>query len=191
MGLFSIDKNTRRYRQPEPTLLAAYGRLHQDYPQAEPATVAAYRDEAVLLAGLLLTQLKQKQLVIKSLAEPFKRHPDYAVFASLPGAGPCLGPGLLAKFGGDRARFPTAANVQALAGTYPTTEASGKRRQVKFQHTCDHEFRQIAVQWAKASLRESIWAASYWEQFQPKCHSLSLAYRCLANRWLAVARIGY
>lgn len=172
-------------------MLAAYGRLHQDYPQAEPATVAAYRDEAVLLAGLLLTQLKQKPLVIKSLAEPFKRHPDYAVFASLPGAGPCLGPGLLAKFGGDRARFPTAANVQALAGTYPTTEASGKRRQVKFQHTCDHEFRQIAVQWAKASLRESIWAASYWEQFQPKCHSLSLAYRCLANRWLAVARIGY
>ena len=140
-----------------------------------------------MLAGILLAQLEHKQTVLHSLAEPFAQHPDHVIFESLPGTGEYLGPALLAKFGDDRARFPTAASVQALAGTCPVTEASGKRRQVTFRHACDHEFRQIVVQWAKASLSQSVWAASYWEQLQTHCHSTSHAYRCLANRWLAVA----
>jgi transposase len=184
---FKAFLRARQYRQPEQTLLAAYARLHAPYPEADPATIAAYRDEAVLLAGILLAQLKHKQTILQSLAVPFAQHPDQVIFASLPGTGPYLGPALLAKFGDDRARFPTAASVQALAGTCPVTEASGKRRQVKFRHACDHEFRQIVVQWAKASLGQSVWAASYWEQLWPRCHSTSHAYRCLANRWLAVA----
>lgn len=184
---FKAFLRARRYRQPEPNLLAAYARLRKPYPVADPATTAAYCDEAVLLAGSLLAQLEHKQTVLHSLAEPFAQHPDRAVFESLPGTGPYLAPALLAKFGDDRARFPTAANLQALAGTCPVTEASGKRRQVKFRHACDHEFRQIAVQWARASLRQSVWAATYWEQLQPRCRNTSHAYRCLANRWLAVA----
>ena len=48
--------------------------------------------------------------------------PDAFIFDSLPGAGEILAPDLLVKFGDDRRRFPSAASVQALAGTCPVTE---------------------------------------------------------------------
>jgi transposase len=98
-----------------------------------------------------------------------------------------LAPSLLAKFGDDRERFPTARSVQALAGTCPVTEQSGKKRVVKFRHSCDKAFRQIAQQWARSSLRRSAWALVYWEQVMARVSHENDAYRRLANRWLAIA----
>ena len=98
-----------------------------------------------------------------------------------------LAPALLTKFGDDRQRFSQPASVQALAGTCPVTAASGKRRVVKFRRACDREFRNIAQQWAISSKPKSLWASIYWEQVRPHCNSDSHAYRCLANRWLAIA----
>ena len=37
------------------------------------------------------------------------------------------------------------------------------------------------------SLEQSVWANTYFEQMRPQCDSQSHAYRCLANRWLAIA----
>ena len=48
-------------------------------------------------------------------------------------------------------------------------------------------FRDIVQKWAKASLSTSLWAISYWKRVRPRCSSDSHAYRCLANRWLAIA----
>jgi transposase len=98
-----------------------------------------------------------------------------------------LAPGLLVKFGDDRARFPAPGSVQALAGTCPVTEKSGKRKVIKFRRSCDREFRHITQQWAMHSLDQSVWANAYYRQILPRCHSKSHAYRCLANRWLAIA----
>lgn len=66
-----------------------------------------------------------------------------------------LAPALLAKFGDDRARFPTPASVQALAGTCPVTDQSGKRKVIKFRRACDREFRWIVQQraWRSKPLR--------------------------------------
>jgi transposase len=105
----------------------------------------------------------------------------------LPGAGKLLAPALLTKFGDDRQRFPTPAAVQALAGTCPVTEQSGKRKVIKFRRACDHEFRQIVQQWARCSLAESVWANAYWQQVRPRVGSDNHAYRCLGNRWIAIA----
>jgi transposase len=176
-----------RYRQPETVLSAAYARLQAAYPQATPTTVAAYQDEAVWLAEHLLATLTHKQHEIARLQVIFEQHPDQKLFASLPGAGALLAPSLLAKFGDHRDRFPHASNLQCLAGTCPVTEQSGKGRRVRFRQACDHEFRQIAQQWAKESIAQSSWAATYWHQVRQHSHSNSHAYRCLANRWLAIA----
>ena len=93
---------------------------------------------------------------------------------------------MLVKFGDHRDRFPTPASVQALAGTCPVTEWSGKRRIVKFRRGCDKEFRRISQQFAKASAKKSGWVAAYLHQVRPRCASDSHAYRCLVNRWLAI-----
>lgn len=176
-----------RYRQPDVVLSAAYARLRADYPVASATTVAAYRDEAVWLAQHLLTTHEQKKCELAQLQVLFQQHPDQALFASFPGTGDLLAPALLAKFGDDRERFPDPASVQCLAGTCPVTEQSGKSRRVRFRKACDHEFRQIAQQWAKASISQSSWAATYWHRVREHARSNNHAYRCLANRWLAIA----
>lgn len=122
----------------------------------------------------------------KELSELFVQHPDYEIFDSLPGAGTLLAPGLLVKLGDDWQRFPTPGSVQALAGTCPVTEQSGKRKFVKFRKACDREFRYIAQQWAHHSKDESVWAYAYYQQVLARSGSKSHACRCLANRWLAI-----
>jgi transposase len=176
-----------RYRQPDAVLSAAYARLQAAYPVASATTVAAYWEEAVWLAQHLLATLEHKKRESVRLQELFQQHPDHELFASLPGTGDFLAPALLAKFGDDREHFPDPNSVQCLAGTWPVTEQSGKGRRVHFRQACDHEFRQIAQQWARASIAQSSWASTYWHNVRVHARSNSHAYRCLANRWLAIA----
>jgi transposase len=168
-------------------LPACFARLQQLYPAADEETVLVFQDEAVQLASLLRNQVQAKCAAIRRLQELFWQHPDAAIFASLPGAGDLLAPALLAKFGDDRERHPSAASIQALAGTCPVTVSSGKRHIIRFRKACDREFRRLVQHWAIESVSESVWASAYWHQIRPRCGSDSHAYRCLANRWLAIA----
>jgi len=183
---FKTFAQTHRYSHTR-RLTACFARLQDPWPQALPETVQVYQDEAVLLASFLLTTVQAKKKSLRELQTLFLQHPDAPTFQSLPGVGEFLGPALLAKFGEDRQRFPTPGSLQALAGTCPVTDWSGKRKKIKFRRACDREFRNIAQQWARSSLRFSAWAAGYWAQTRPRCDSNSHAYRCLANRWLAIA----
>jgi transposase len=184
---FGQFARAHRYRQSDTVLSAAYARLQAAYPVASATTVAAYREEAVWLAQHLLAAIEHKKCEMARLQELFQQHPEHELFASLPGTGDFLAPALLAKFGEDRERFPQPGSLQALAGTCPVTEQSGKGRRVHFRQACDHEFRQIAQQWAKASVAQSSWATTYWHSVREHSRSNSHAYRCLANRWLAIA----
>jgi transposase len=178
----------RSHHHTRPDCLAEYyAQLHSPQPEAAAEVVDMYQGQAVQLARELLATLEDKQQTLRELALCFKQHPDAPIFDSLPGTGKFLAPALLAKFGDDRQRFERPASLQALAGTCPVTEASGKRHRVHFRHACDREFRHIAQQWAKASLRQSPWAVAYYNQVYARCESANQAYRCLANRWLAIA----
>ena len=151
--------------------------------------ILVYQNEAKLLAHLLLENTRAKVKASTDLQHLYRQHPNYATFASLPGMGKLIGPGQLAKFGDDPQRFPHPSSVQALAGTCPVTSRSGKRRSVKFRRSCDKEWRHLCHQWAMALVHKSRSpiAMAYYERIRPHCHSNSHAYRCLANRWLAVA----
>jgi transposase len=175
----------RRY--PRRAMPRQYARMQRSYPEASAETVAVYADETTYLAQQLLELVRRKRALKREMDKQFRQHPDAPIFASLPGAGELLAPSLLAKFGDDRERFRTASSVQALAGTCPVTDQSGKKRVVKFRHSCDKAFRQIAQQWARSSLRRSAWAPVYWEQVRARVSHDNDAYRRLANRWLAIA----
>ena len=141
---------------------------------------------AVQTAEAALALVQAKSNALKELQGLFEQHSLAPIFASLPGAGAYLAPALLAKVGEDPARFPSPMSLQALAGTCPVTDTSGKRRRIFFRRSCDHEFRTIVQLWAKTSLSESPWAQMYFQQVRPRCKSNNHAYRCLANRWLTV-----
>ena len=175
----------RRY--PRWAIPKQYAITQRPYPEASLETVAVYAHETTYLARQLLELVRRKRALKRELDKQFQQHPDAPIFTSLPGAGELLAPSLLAKFGDDRERFPTASSVQALAGTCPVTDQSGKKRVVKFRYSCDKAFRQIAQQWARSSLRRSAWAPVYWEQVLARVGHENDAYRRLANRWLAIA----
>jgi transposase len=188
LSFAEFEAFARQHGYPQPKRLPErFAHLQLPHPEATSETVLVYRDEAVQLAALLLSTVRAKNTTLRELTMLFEQHPDHDVFSSLPGAGKFLAPALLAKFGDDRQRFLSPDGVQALAGTCPVTDTSGKRRVVKFRRACDREFRDIAQKWAITSKPESLWATLYWEQVRQHCNSDSHAYRCLANRWLAIA----
>jgi len=163
-----------------------YARLQERYAPVNPEDAIVHMDEITTLGKVLLNFVRMKKQTIKELYKLFEKHPDAHIFASLPGAGELLAPALLAQFGDDRKRFPDAKSVQMLAGTCPVTIASGKRKVVRYRMACDRQFRAIAIQQAKMSLQVSPWANAYFMQVLRRGKSISHAYRCLANRWLAI-----
>lgn len=177
----------QQHGYPQPRKLPGYfARLHTPQPAATAATLAAYQPEAQLLAGLLSQLLAAKSRELRSLDRLYQQHPDHPIFDSLPQAGVLISSGLLVKLGEDRARFPQASLVQALAGTCPITQQSGRSRRVSFRRACDRDFRYIVTQWARLTVNASPWATDYYQHIRPHCRSENHAYRCLANRWLAI-----
>lgn len=177
----------RKCHYPCPTQLASrFARLKQLFPRASTGIVQAYQDEAVFLSQQALLAVQIKVQTLRELSSLYRQHPDYPIYASLPQLGDFLGPAMLSMLGDDRQRFPTANTVQVQAGTAPTTQRSGKHTFVTFRRACDRNFQLFAQKWAKASLRSSVWANTYYHQILPHAHSESHALRCLANRWLAI-----
>ncbi len=176
----------RQHGYPTGKLPELYARLQSPKPEPDPAALQAYQEEIPFLARTLLPLVQHRLQLIREVKELFGQHPDHFIFESLPGAGDLLAPSLLVKFGDHRERFPSAAMAQALAGTCPYTKRSGKRRAILFRTACDHDFRRIAQQFAIESVKQSVWAATYWQEAYARCQSKSQAYRCLANRWLAI-----
>lgn len=182
---FAAFCRQHRYSHPD-RIPQRYAHLQQAAPQPTPTTIAAYQEQIPTLATLLLNFVQQKQQAIRRVQELFATHPDQEIFASLPGAGELLAPKLLVMFGDHRERFPTVAAIQTLAGACPVTVQSGKKKQVYFRRACNHEYRHTAQQFAITSVRQSAWAATYFNQAQARGLAENQAYRCLANRWLAV-----
>ncbi len=182
---FRVFAKSHHHKQPR-KLAKSFAQLQRLQPEAVSEVVHIYQQEAVTLATLLRGIVEAEKRTEKDLKTLFARHPDHEIFASLPGAGDLLAPGLLAKFGDDRERFPTAGSVQALAGTCPVTEKSGKRKVVKFRKACDREFRYIVTQWSLHSKDESVWANAYYRQVLARSGAKSHAQRCLGNRWLGI-----
>jgi hypothetical protein len=168
------------------TVSTCYARLRSPMPAVASPLIEAYQSEAVLLAGWLAASLAEKKREIKKLLELYEQHPDCFIFKSLPAAGSFIEPALLAKLGDHRSQFPTAAVLQAVAGSSPITRQSGKHRSVLFRKACDRELRFISHQWAEASVKYCDWAKTYFWEVYRRTRSKNCAYRCLANRWLAI-----
>ena len=106
------------------------GRIEQ-IATAQPLTTdPAIVDTLALAVQSYAAQLRPMLEAIHAfetqIAAVFADHPDQALFASFPGAGPVCAPRLAAAFGTDRTRWETAADVQAYVGIAPVTERSGK-----------------------------------------------------------------
>jgi transposase len=190
LSLNEFKTFAKQHNYPNPRNLAAcFQRLQDNPPSASPDVVALYRPQAQQLAHLLLETTRTRLMNLTELRKRYLQHPMHSIFDSLPGCGDLIGPALLAFFGDDPDRFPDAQSAQALAGTAPITERSGKLRFVRFRFACDKDWRYICQEWARVLIQHELSpiASAYYEQIRPHAHSRAHADRCLANRWLAVA----
>src|SRR4030095_13826711 len=117
-------------------------------PHVPSAAVIATRIAAIKHAVALTTEdgaLSPHHLPVQALGAQFRvtlqaiadfdtaitqraqAHPDFPLFAALPGAGAVFAPRLLVAFGEQRERFTSAAELQKYAGIAPVTERRGKK----------------------------------------------------------------
>ena len=141
----------------------------------------------VLRVQLICRQLQLVQQTLhqyeKQIAQTFTQHPDHAIFASFPGAGPVLGPRLLGSLGSQRERFEEAANLQRYTGVAPVTKQSGGKCHVHRRYLCPKFHRQSFHEYAKVSVLRSRWAAAYYLQQRTKGSHHHTAVRALAFKW--------
>jgi transposase len=158
------------------------------------AKAVAVTDEAGIIESfvrrvqLLCRQLQFVQEAIGSfdeeLARAYAAHPDHAIFASLPGAGPVLGPRLLTTLGSQRERFADgAAQLQRYTGIAPVTKKSGGSCHIHRRYLCPKFHRQSFHEYARESVLWSVWAAAYYLQQRTKGGSHHTAVRALAYKW--------
>jgi len=152
----------------------------------DEAVITPYRLQALVL----VEQLRVTLAAIKRFDEEIKRlanqHVDYALFSSLPGAGPSLAPRLLVAFGEQRERYSNAADLQKYAGVAPVTERSGKKCWVHWRWQCPTFLRQTFVEWAAQTINKSFWAGEYYRQQRAKGSTYQAAVRALAFKWIRI-----
>jgi transposase len=159
------------------------------------AAQALTRDSAIIEAGTLTAQMLAQQLKAlgpyitryeKEIAQLFDRHPHSASFHNLPGAGPTLGPRLLAAFGTDRERFQSASEAVTFFGVAPVTEESGKSRWIHFRWACPKCLRQSFHEFAGQSVRFCAWAGVYYQPQRARGKGRHAAVRALAYKWIRI-----
>lgn len=152
----------------------------------ETAVLASFVLRVQLLARELQAVVRTIAAFDEQIAAAYAAHPDRAIFASLPGAGPVLGPRLLASLGAERERFATAASVQCYTGIAPVTKRSGGSERIHRRYCCPKFQRQSFHEYAQESILWSRWAAAFYLQQREKGAPHHTAVRALAYKWQRV-----
>jgi transposase len=156
--------------------------------KAVPVTnQTALIESFVLRVQLICRQLQLVQQTVASyerqIAQAFAAHPDYPIFESFPGAGPVLGPRLLASLGSQRERFQTNGSLQCYTGVAPVTKKSGGSCRIHRRYLCPKFHRQSFHEYAKESILWSRWAAAFYLQQRTKGSPHHTTVRALAFKW--------
>jgi len=133
------------------------------------------------------------QLVTRTIAEydrliaqAFAEHSDAHIFASFPGAGPTLGPRLLAAVGSQRERYGSAQRLQCFSGIAPVLKQSGNSHYVHRRYRCSKFLRQSIHEYAGESIRHSTWARAFYSQQKSRGHKHHTIVRALAYKWIRI-----
>lgn len=152
----------------------------------DDAVIVPYRIQALILVEQLELMFKAISQFDEEIEKLACGHSDYALFRSLPGAGPSLAPRLLVAFGEQRERFKSAADMQKYSGIAPVTERSGKKHWVHWRLQCPTFMRQTFVEWAAQTINKSYWAGAYYRQQRDKGSTYQAAVRSLAFKWIRI-----
>jgi transposase len=160
--------------------------LH-DAPRGTTGPEAAARAQITLALVATLTSLRtQIKALEEEIADQLARHPDAAIFTSLPKSGTVRAARLLAEIGDARGRFPTPEALICLAGAAPSTKQSGNVKVVTFRWAVDKQLRGAVIDFAGDSHHTNPWAADLYQRARARHLDHPHATRVLARAWLHV-----
>ncbi len=163
----------------------------QQIREAKPAlgdqAVAQVQAEIVpVLAGLLRQLSLGLDELERKIAKVSAEHPDFSLFADLPGAGAALAPRLLAAFGSQRERYQSAKEISSFSGIAPVTQSSGKKHWVHIRKACPKFLRQSFHEWAGQTIRFCPWARAFYQLQRNRGKGHHAAVRALAAKWIRI-----
>lgn len=115
-----------------------------------------------------------------------KKHANYAVVASLPGASAKTHCRILAALGDHKSRYQDALALQAATGIAPITTQSGRLKVVSCRWASSKFLKQTFHEYAGLSIRKCPWAKAYYDMQIANGHSAQMAKRSLAFKWLRI-----
>lgn len=186
------DKTIRKFYT---SLGSRRTRLMNERLQLIRSATPLTKDEAIIKSSIITVRMLVRQLVClqesigeydMALAEMFKQHPDKDIFSSFPGVGDVLKSRLAAAFGTDRDRFEKAENIQEYSGIAPVTKRSGKTTIVHRRLACSKFLLQTFHEFARCSLKKSLWAKAFYEMQRGKGKGHHTAIRSLAFKWIRI-----
>ncbi|MDA8563679.1 IS110 family transposase [Mariniblastus sp.] len=138
---------------------------------------------AKALVSLIKVYTQQAREYDARIAKDVRQHADYSIFQSLPGASDLTHCRLIAAMGDDRARYESAKSLQTASGIAPLTTQSGKQRFVSSRWACTKFLKQTFHEFAGLSIKQSRWAAAYYQMLKDKGKTPQMAKRALAYKW--------
>lgn len=122
----------------------------------------------------------------QAIAELFSTQKEAPTIETLPGAGPAFAPRLYVAFARFGERTADAEAFASAVGVAPITDQSGKMRKVHRRLRCDKHTRQTFVEWAKETIKHSVWARAYFDQRKAGGHGFQATLRALAYKWCRI-----
>jgi len=186
------DKTIRKFYN---SLGSRRVRLMKERLQLIRSATPLTKDEAIIKSSIITVRMLVHQLVCLqesiseydlALAEMFDLHPEKEIFSSFPGAGDVLTSRLIAAFGTDRNRFKKAENIQEYSGIAPVTKRSGKTSIVHRRLACSKFLLQTFHEFARCSIKKSVWAKAFYEMQRDKGKGHHTATRSLAFKWIRI-----
>jgi transposase len=144
------------------------------------------RDTVLATVGVLTALNAAVKNLDRSVAAHLGKHPDGAIFTSLPRSGQVNAAQVLAEWGDCRQAYAGPDSVAALAGVTPVTKESGKHRGVHFRWACNKRFRVAITTFADNSRHASPWAAKIYSDARASGKDHPHAIRILARAWIRV-----
>ncbi len=180
---FFIDHNSRNPESIESRL----DQIRKAVPATTDVAVLAACSAAVVAWAGLVKQLIAAITVYDEMTDALARkHPDFLLVKSFPGAGPALAPRPIAALGSQRDRYETAYEIQCYSGIAPVVASSGKQHWVHWRWSCPKFLRQTFHEWVLHSVAYSQWAREYYDEQRAKGKRRNTAIRALAFKWIRV-----
>jgi transposase len=153
---------------------------------SDPALLAAGTRRSQKCAALLKAFNASIEAYDERLQELLAAHADYPLVAALPGAGLQMRTRLIAAFGQNRDRFPSAEEMQCLSGIAPVTRQSGRTKTVHHRWACPKFLKQTFHEYAGLSIRACDWANAYYHLQLERGKTKQMAKRALAYKWTRI-----